>query len=508
MGEFALAPIFGDGMVLQRDKELTVWGTADTEGTVRVYLGDFRSESSVVDGTWKCTFPAMQAATGLTLLAKQGAEIIRIQNVMIGDVWLAGGQSNMEFFLRYEAHFQEAKALPRNNMIRMYTCPRIAFVGQKPYQSGCGYWFGEEDSAWETFSSAAYWFARELQPELDIPVGIIACNWGGTSASAWVPIKSLENNELTVYLQDYEAATAGMDPEENRKRSLRGWTFQEDPDHMKEWAGVMYGIDRQAQLERLVKRANNPAIPMGPYNKNRPGCLYEQMVMPIRDCAIKGVLWYQGENDVHHAPLYSQLFETLICEWRKIWGEDIPFLFAQLAPFGEWLALDGALFPEVRRQQEIVSKTVPNCYMISTSDAGMRYDIHPKEKKVLGHRFFLQAMDKVYGHPCCADAPEVKAVEITGRRIRLQFANVGSGLRVSENDPALFKVYQYGESIPVLRIEVDEDSIILIMQEDVEASANVTFAVMPYYEVGIVNSEGIPAKPFADLVEMEIGNNG
>ena len=103
MSGFSFAPIFGDGMILQREKMLTVWGTTDGEGTVRVYLGDFRSEAVAVDGEWKCTFPPMAAATGLTLLAKQGAEIIRIQNVMIGDVWLAGGQSNMEFFLRYEA---------------------------------------------------------------------------------------------------------------------------------------------------------------------------------------------------------------------------------------------------------------------------------------------------------------------------------------------------------------------------------------------------------------------
>lgn len=286
MKNFAFAPIFGDGMVLQRDHALTIWGTSDEEGTVRVYLGDLRAESTVVDGVWKCILPPQEAAVGVTLLAKQGAQMIRIQNVMIGDVWLAGGQSNMEFFLRYESHWKEARDLPKNEMIRMYTCPRVAFSGQKPYQSECGYWFGEGDSAWETFSSAAYWFARELQPELDIPVGIIACNWGGTSASAWVPAKSLEGSDLEVYLQDYEAAVSGIDSEKNRHDSMRGWAFQEDPDHMIEWAGVMYGIDREAQLERIVRRANNPAVPMGPYNKNRPGCLYEQMVAPIRNYAI------------------------------------------------------------------------------------------------------------------------------------------------------------------------------------------------------------------------------
>ena len=496
MKNLAFAPIFGDGMVLQRDKEIKIWGTASSEGTVRVYFGDYRSESSVVDGLWQCSFPPMKVATGLTLLAKQGAEIIRIQNVMIGDVWLAGGQSNMEFFLRYESHFEEAKALPKNSLIRMYTCTRIAYEGQKPYQSGCGYWFGEADLAWETFSSAAYWFARELQPELNVPIGIISCNWGGTSASAWVPAKSLEAEPLAIYLKDYETATAVMDPEENRERSLRGWAFQEDPVHMKEWAGVMYGIDRQAQLERLVKRAGNPAVPMGPYNKNRPGCLYEQMIAPIRNCAIKGVLWYQGENDVHHAPLYSKLFETLISEWRKIWGQDIPFIFAQLAPFGEWLALDGAIFPEIRRQQEIISKTVTGCYMISTSDVGMRYDIHPKEKKALGHRYFLQAMDKVYGKHCLADAPSLHSVEVSENEIRLTIENVGAGMHMEMSDFSLFDLRHDGEAIPIICAEKNGNMIVLKTSEKINKPITISFGHMPYYQVQLYNSAKIPCAPF------------
>ena len=496
MDEFAFAPIFGDGMVLQREKTLNIWGTASGEGTVRVYLGDFRAESTVTNGKWKCTLPPMKAATGLTLLVKQGEKIIRLQNVMIGDVWIAGGQSNMEFFLRYEAHFEEAKAMPRNPMIRMYTCPRIAFEGQKPYQSGCGYWFGEDDPAWEVFSSAAWWFARELQPELDVPIGIISCNWGGTSASAWIPANSLENSELDVYLSDYEAAISGKDPEENKQASMRGWAFQKDPDHMKEWAGVMYGIDRQAQLERLIHRANNPAIPMGPYNKNRPGCLYEQMITPIRDCAIKGVLWYQGENDVHHAPLYSKLFATLISEWRKVWGQDIPFVFAQLAPFGEWLALDGKLFPEIRQQQEIVSKTVPNCYMISTSDAGMYYDIHPKEKKVLGHRYFLQAMDKIYGKKCLADAPMLHSVEISENQIRLTIKNIGAGINMEMSDFSLFDLRHDGEAVPVVCAEKNGNMIVLKTSDKINMPITVSFGYMPYYQVQLYNSAKIPCVPF------------
>ena len=243
---------------------------------------------------------------------------------------------------------------------------------------------------------------------------------------------------------------------------------------------------------------------MGPYNKNRPGCLYEQMVMPIRDYAIKGVLWYQGENDVHHASLYSRLFETLITEWRKIWGQDIPFIFAQLAPFGEWLALDGKLFPEIRMQQEIISKTVPNCYMISTSDVGMRYDIHPKEKKALGHRFFLQAMDKVYGKTCLADAPQLHRITVMNNQIELQFCNAGTGLQLDGDVLPLFEVRCNGEVVSLLRLDALQDSVFLTSSTPLKGTVTVSFVQTPYYEVTLRNSAGLPAVPLHKRVKVEM----
>lgn len=497
MNGFAFAPIFGDGMVLQRDRTLTVWGTSDCRSAVHVSLGAFRGDCAVENGTWKCVLPPMKAGRGLTLCASQDGQTICVQNVMVGDVWLAGGQSNMEFFLRYEKHWMEAQALPVNDGIRMYTCPRIAYAGQESTKPGCGYWFGEGDDGWETFASAAYWFARELQPELDVPVGIVSCNWGGTSASAWVPKDSLTGSPLDVYLKDYDAAVAGADPEELRRASMRGWEFQSDPDHLREWAGVMYGIDREAQLERIVRCANNPLVPMGPYNKNRPGCLFEQMVLPIRDYAIKGVLWYQGENDVHHAPLYQTLFTTLIREWRKLWGPDLPFLFAQLAPFERWLALDGDKFPEIRRQQDLVSRTVDNCWMISTADAGMRYDIHPKEKKVLGHRFFLQAMDKVYGRACPADGPEAAAAELRGDGIHIRFRNAGESLCVQGDLLPLFSVVQDQEALTPEDIRVEADMLILAVRLKGESPVALSFGEVPYADAALYNGAMIPAKPFS-----------
>ena len=213
-------------------------------------------------------------------------------------------------------------------------------------------------------------------------------------------------------------------------------------------------------------------------------------------------MWYQGENDVHHAPLYSKLFETLIFKWRKIWGQDIPFIFAQLAPFGEWLALDGRLFPEIRRQQERVSKTVPNCYMISTSDVGMYYDIHPKEKKTLGHRYFLQAMDKVYEKPCLSDAPVIDKGHIKDDRIILEFQNSGCGLKVQGNPDALFEVYQGESRVKPKDICLSENKAVLCFGQPITAPVKIEFAQSPYYEVNIFNSAGLPALPACMTLEV------
>ncbi len=351
MEKLSLAPIFSDGMVLQRDHVLPIWGCAREGEAVTVTLGQAQASCLPEHGAWRCELPPQPAAEQCTLRVCQGEAVIELRNVMIGEVWIAGGQSNMEFFMRYERHWTQAKQLPHDAGIRMYTCQRKAFAGQEPFQSGCGYWFGEADPAFETFSAIGYWFAREMRALLGVPVGILSCNWGGTSASAWVSEEALRASPLSVYLEDYENAIRGQTAEECLRESRRGWAFQADVAHQAEWSTVMYGLDRAQQLRRMEACAGNPVIPMGPYHKNRPGALFEQMLLPVAGYAARGVLWYQGENDEHHAALYEQLLRTLIRSWRNAWQEELPFLVVPLAPFDRWLGLNGDHFPEVRRQQ-------------------------------------------------------------------------------------------------------------------------------------------------------------
>ncbi len=505
MNSFSFAPIFGDGMVLQRDKEITVWGYGADGKTIKVSLGNISTSCTAQNNKWHCKLPPQTAAAGLTLRAVQDNVSIELRDVMLGDIWVAAGQSNMEFFLRYEKHWQKARRLAENRQIRMYTCPRIAFKGQEPLQSGGGVWFGEENDALETFSSIGYWFARELQPKIDVPVGILSCNWGGTSASAWMPETELLNEPLNVYFTDYQKAVMGQSEEEIYNKSMQGWAYQKSAEHLTDWDRVMLGISKEAQAERLVRCANNPVIPMGPFNKNRPGCLYDMMVSEILPFAVKGVLWYQGESDIHHADLYSTLLSRMIGSWRKSWGEDLPFLLVQLAPFERWMALDGDCFPKIRHQQDIVSKTVPHCWMTSTMDIGMQYDIHPKEKAIIGRRLALLSLCKVYGHLCLGEPPEaLTAGRLENGEIFVLFTNCGDGMYATNSVGELFRVFQDGREKSVSDFKVEKERIIFKCNDLSETSAVISFAELPFECVELYNSAAIPAKPFSLVLERTV----
>ena len=503
MEKLSLAPIFSDGMVLQRDHVLPIWGCAREGEAVTVTLGQAQASCLPEHGAWRCELPPQPAAEQCTLRVCQGEAVIELRNVMIGEVWIAGGQSNMEFFMRYERHWAQAKQLPHDAGIRMYTCQRKAFAEQEPFQSGCGYWFGEADAALETFSAIGYWFARELRALLGVPVGILSCNWGGTSASAWVPEEALRASPLSVYLEDYETAIQGQTAEECLRESRRGWAFQADAAHQAEWSTVMYGLDRAQQLRRMEACAGNPVIPMGPYHKNRPGALFEQMLLPVAGYAARGVLWYQGENDEHHASLYAQLLRALIRSWRNAWHEELPFLVVPLAPFDRWLGLNGDHFPEVRRQQEAAVQETLGCWSTSIMDLGMPYDIHPKEKKEIARRLALLASEKVYGIPTMCAAPELCAALRTAQNIvRLQFRNCTGGLSAVGNLTDLFQVRQQGRPRYMQRYTVQGDTVELMLEDTDDDALEISFAEAPYVCVRLYNEAGLPAKPFFTTVKQ------
>lgn len=497
MKEFSFDPFFGDGMVIQRDKPILICGTSSNSYPVTVTVGKLLACCMPIDGYWECRFPPMNATEDIAIIAEQQQHILELHNVCIGDVWVAAGQSNMEFYLKYEKHWPLAKTSNKNSHIRYYTCPRVAYEGHTLNQANVGCWFDDCNKYLENFSAIGYWFAREVQPQIGVPIGIVSCNWGGTSASAWLPQSALKNKPLDIYLKDYLQAVKNKSFQELYEESMAGWELQLNSDHLADWEHVMRGMSRSEQRRRLIRTAHNPVVPMGPFNKNRPGGLYESMVSQISKFPIKGILWYQGENDVHHAEIYDVLFSKLIKTWRIAWNDELPFLFVQLTSFDHWMALNGEHFPDIRIKQELVSETVSNCWMVCSMDAGMKYDIHPKEKRIIGHRLALLAQNFVYHIPCLSEAPKIRQIDLeNGDTLICYFSFCGNGLHGKYSSKSLFRVTQENKTIRIKKIEIGFDYIRLNLESKVSSNVHISFAQAPYANVTLYNSSNIPIRPF------------
>lgn len=506
MDQLTLAPIFQNHMMLQRDKPIHVWGQGPEDAWITVCLTGSRTMTQVRDHCWHCVLPPHPAAreVELTVLCDiPGFPVKKITDVSIGDIWLAGGQSNMEYFLRYDAHWEELKNTPVNPDIHMYNVPRLAFEGQQKDTADSGHWFREQDPAWETFSAPGYCFARAIQPILNIPVGIVGCNYGGTPACAWVPEDVLAGDEsLNIFLREYEQEIAGKDPAQLRKETLQGYAYEDSPFHVEEWKSMMYGLSREEQLTWQKEHQGDPQIPMGPLHKWRPCGLYHQMIEDLAPFSLKGVLWYQGESDSGHASLYAKMFSSLISCWRHIWKDELPFLFVQLAPFGEWMDCDSTGYPEVRRCQELVSRTVPKAYMTSIMDLGMYWDIHPKHKKEVGERLALLARGKVYGEDLLCEPPEFVSARREENRLILTFSKTGTSLELRGNSVNGLDIDISPDSAcpkekPVLKsCSVTPDTLVLEFDQLPDAPLTIKFAETGYVQVNLFNSAGLPAKPF------------
>lgn len=562
-----LARIFRDYMVLQRNVPIILWGTADAEEKVEVTLnGSKIAETEVQPGEFVLTLPPQRAMEDATLCV--GNKVI--SHVDIGEVWIAGGQSNMEFFLKYDEQGKDEIANAGDEHLRMYTVGRYSFDGDRedgikawnPWDEWIPYVAG---NAIEEFSAAGVYFAKELR-KAGVPVGIINCSWGGTTASTWLDKSILEKDEvLHEYLDDYDAIVAALDLKryEIIRKYSRPIRFGKPADGIPDsrdvifettyypselqtiMAGIMGGSadsdtpNPLAPLEEIVGGPIDFAETMapGPGYENEPGALFEHMVKEIIGYSVKGVIWYQGCSDETHPADYERLFTAMIQCWRKEWmaknsnQERLPFIFVQLAPFGMWMTENGDQFPELRKQQEATSKDVEDTYMISITDIGNVFDIHPKNKRDVGERLSRMALKYVYQGTeleqknIIADAPEAETLTVEGNKITVGFAN-GEGLYLKKTDfvsyngfpvdtiPEKFlppivdginalEVSVNGNEIAAehLRCSIENNNLKIQVEDDDTKIASgdkvmVKLARRGFYQVNLYNSGNLPVKPF------------
>ncbi len=518
--EYRLAEIFQSGMLLQRDREIVLWGTAapGITATAVFYQEDAQGTAGSLlcgkgtagpDGRFRITLPPQTAGEGYLLeitfdCAQAGS--IRLDNICIGDLWLAGGQSNMEFFLKYDRDWEHTKKLPRNPKIRMYNVPQRAFEGHTTHnRAGYGRWIDDSSPELAYFSAPAYSFARNIQTATGIPIGIIGCYWGGSTAAAWISKEALRLPPLDRYIKEYEEAISGSSPEKTADDSLAAWAFEDSQQHVADFEPLLYGQSRAWQLEYMKAHADDPIVPMGPYHFNRPSGLYHTMLSSLFTLSIKGVIWYQGESDAgDHAFLYDRLLTALIETWRRQWNDNFPFLIVQLAPFGVWLDCDNQGYAVVREKQASVARNVPDVYMAGIMDLGSYYDIHPKEKMEVGRRLALLARGHVYGEKgLLCDAPEaVSAVLETNRRIAITFLHadgLAAGSKASDWNIRLGE-----QNIPPSEITIKENRLILTLPDDIadgQTPLYVSLGCKDYAEIHIHNRAGLSALPFQIKVE-------
>ena len=501
-----LAEIFGSGMVIQRDRPIPVWGCAHEGSQVTVNLGEEQAETVAVQGKWRVTLPPQRAQTGLTMTVTGEGETLTLENVAVGDVFLAGGQSNMEFHMRYDGQLEEERPHCADPLIRFFDCPEVSYEGQREDfdYSQMGFWRPCDGENLEYYSAVGYYFAKALRQAQDIPVGIVGCIWGGTVACAWMDEKQVKRHGqewLDEYLAgldklpaDYEAAFR-VNPMNARGTPFSnpfGEKFMPPP-----------GVSREEQLALMsLFPAQEYFGSIGPCHQNRPGRLYEYMLKPLAPFAVKGVLWYQGESDETHAEIYDGVLSDMIDCWRELWGEELPFFLVQLAPFGAWLASTGEKFPLLRAQQEKVARSKEKVWMVSSSDAGNEWDIHPKYKRPIGERLALAVREHLYGEPLDSAAPVGVSARRVGETVKVKFAHAGEGLHLEGEAVNGLTLLGEGGEVTGYTCRVEDDCLVLEGAQLAQGAVQVQFACTAYYQVNLYNSMGLPAIPFVlDVIE-------
>ncbi len=504
---FRTASVFSSNMVLQRNSNVAVWGEADDGTVITVSIAGAETVTTAKNGKWKAILPPMEAGGPyemdiLSRNERDGREIKeahRFYNVMIGEVWLCGGQSNMELELQNCKGGKEIlETLTPECNVRFYYTPKCRMLDEELFaaerNSGWSEAGRDSSAAW---SAVGFFFARKLAKELGVTVGLIGCNWGGTSASAWMDRETIADSKQTVsYIEEYEKATRGKPVE------LQIREYDEYFKYHCEWnerQNELYKKEPDASWDRVLEVCGECKYP-GPMNcKNeyRPAGLYETMLMRVCPYTLKGFLYYQGESDDHKPDSYYKLFTNLIGLWRDKWGDDeLPFIFVQLPMFRYEQDPDYKHWCKIRAAQMKAYRTVKNTGIAVITDCGEFNNIHPVDKLPVGERLCLQAMKLAYGMDVDAFGPMYKDCVFRDGGIELIFEHADDGFVVKGDKPGTFEIAGEDGLFHSANASIN-GSRIFIKSDHVAVPKYARFDWFNWTEVKLFGKNGIPAAPFA-----------
>ena len=484
-----LAAVFGEHMVLQAGKPIAVFGEAD--GPVEITIAQHSVTAACEDGRFLARLPALPASGPHTLTARCGQECVVLGDVMIGEVWLCGGQSNMEFRLRDERHFSEANAM-QDSRVRFYEVPQAATVSEAEALERGRAWTPLLPGACADVSAVSFYAAREMAQRLNVAVGMIICCIGGTSASCWMSREALAAfPEGQAYLTEFEAHVAGKTDGQFAQESA---AYQKEVDAWNAAVDAMKVENPDIPFADITARAG--AFPWPPpcgrTMLRRPAGPFETMLKRVAPVALRGFLFYQGEQDSTpaRAPGYAALLTAMIAQWRALFeDETLFFAAAQLPRFGP--EPDDEDWPAIRAAQQAVVDSTPGAALICLLDCGERDNVHPTDKRTPGERLAAVALAHVYDEPVQADAPRLARAGLAGEKLTLRFVCTGGGLDVPEGGLPSLRV----EGAALKRLCGCDDALVLTL-EDAGPTVRVRYAQENWPEAVLMGENGLPVFPF------------
>ncbi len=478
-----LPAIFGSHMVLQRDQKDRVWGWANPGEEVTVKIaGQSQTARAGDNGAWHVMLDPMPAG-GPHEMTVQGKNLVKFDDVLVGEVWICSGQSNMQWGVASSNHADLEIAAANYPNIRLISVPNRGT--QEPQKDFNGHWVPCKPSTVGGFSAVGYFFGRQLYQTLGVPIGLINDSWGGSACEAWVR-------------RDILAADPKYGPLMKRWEELEK-SYSKD---MEEYAPKLAAWREAAAKARSENRRppRRPSSPDEAMNGNaRPGNIYNGVLKPTIGYGIRGVIWYQGETNAGLAYQYRDLFPLMIKSWRNEWGQgDFSFYWVQLADFmGERPEPRDSAWAELRQPQTMTMDRLPKTGQAVIIDVGEGRDIHPRNKQDVAMRLARWALARDYGRGIEPQSPTYKSMKKEGHKIVLNIDHVGPGLYTFDVEEARgFTIAGADKKFVTAKAEINGTNTIEVWSDNVSEPVAVRYAWADNPVCNVYSRDGLPLTPF------------
>lgn len=508
-----VAGIFSDNMVLLRDKEVCIFGTGEEQERIQIKIDGIEAAAEVENGKWSAMLPPHEAGGPFTLTVTGQDDVIEIANVMYGEVWFAGGQSNMELEIQNADFGEEELAKADYSDIRYYNVIKAPFIDDEMLeQEALRHWHMCKDGDFREMSAVAYFFAVKTYEQLKVPIGIVDCYQGGTSITCWLREENVRSlPEGKSYIEEYENVINNQ-TEEEYDRALEDYNERLEAynNRVEEWKKKMPDITAEELNDKAGLYPWPP--PMGSKSLYRPYGLYYTMINRIVPYTVRGFLYYQGEEDAVKTEHYENMLMMLIKQFRQDWNDTtLPFMIVQLPMYIEKNGIDDYTWPKIRLAQEYTCNMIPYTGITVLLDLGEYDNIHPTDKKTPGIRLALQVLEKVYKEPVQGSAMFFRFAEPVKNKLYLSFANAYGKIQLLNNElqdiqemevegmPAGFEISGNGEDwLPASAVIRGEQ--IIVWNEKIAEPAYVRYGHFNYGKVNVYNRAGLPLAPFDEQI--------